>query len=215
MKREMQVPKTQVKRVLPTIVILLGVSIASARAQSATASQGHLPDTAARSCLEAARKVLGSEAEVIKCGHLTGTDALETVAAIRLTQFKETKADGIPVSKLVILRRERMQWAVELTADKNWIRNGVGYIGIDFIDDSDDFVGYRCLCSGEGSQDVPGFGIALFYLSPQGDNEGIDTDINWNPAVGRFQEYAFYDDPPGFKPENKNPPHIRTRKPAR
>ena len=40
--------------------------------------------------------------------------------------------------------------------------------------------------------------------------EGAPIEIAWNSKVGRYQEYAANEDPVGFKPELKNPPHIRT-----
>ncbi len=148
------------------------------------------------------------------CGHLTGTHALETVAVLGLPQFHENE-DGIAVSKLIILRKRRSEWNIELTADReNWIRNGLGYIGVDFIDDSADFVGYRISFSGERSRRTPRFTVTFFYLSPKGHTEGVSLGVTWNPAVGRFQEYATNEDPTGFKPEVKNPPHIRSRKTA-
>jgi hypothetical protein len=97
-----------------------------------------------------------------------------------------------------------------LTADKqNWIRNNVGYVGLEFIDDSADFIGYRVSFSGEGVRETPGFTIWLNYLSPTGHNEGVATRISWNPSVGRFQEYTENDEPVGFRPEVKSPPHHR------
>ena len=179
-----------------------------------TASGSHSPDKPARSCVEAARKALGPEAAVLKCGHLTGSDALETVAAIRLKQFKETK-DGVPVATLVVLRREKSQWITALTIDHYSIRNSIGYIAMDYIDDTPQETGYRVSFSGERSQRVPGFTITILYLNPDGQIEGASTDISWNPAVRRFQEYTENHDPEGFQQEKKNLPHIRTRKPAR
>ncbi|HVZ59728.1 MAG TPA: hypothetical protein VG892_02980, partial [Terriglobales bacterium] len=73
-------------------------------------------------CLDAAKNALGSEAEVLKCGHLTAADALETIAVMRLKQLKETK-EGIPVSRLVVLRRTKSQWITELAVDRNSRKN--------------------------------------------------------------------------------------------
>lgn len=181
----------------------------SAHAQTPARAQ----DSPAQSCLEAAKKALGPDAEILKCGHLTGTDALEVVGAIRLTQFRAT-ADGVPVSKLIVLQQQESRWVTELTADENAIRNPAGYIGVDFIDDSDKFSRYRVSFYDKDSHQVPGFTLAVFYLSPDGHNEGIPVEISWNPSVERFQEYTENHAPPGFQPENKNPPHIRTRKPV-
>jgi hypothetical protein len=166
----------------------------------------------AERCAEAARNALGPRAEVLKCGQLTGTGVLEVVAAVLLKQFRTT-ADGIPVSKLMVLRQIQSRWVVELTADRNPIRNSVGYLGLDFIDDSDRYSRYRISFYDEGSHKIPGFTIALFYLSPRGENEGVPVEISWNRSLGRFQEYTENHEPEGFQSENKNPQHIRKRCP--
>jgi hypothetical protein len=165
----------------------------------------------AQRCLEAAKKALGSEAEVLKCGHLTRSGRLETVAAIRLRQFK-TLRNSIPVLRLVVLRQNGSRWETMLTADmQNLIRNSIGYIGVDFIDDSEDedFVGYRVSFSTEGTRGAPRFMIWLKYLDREERDEGVAIGISWNPSVGRFQEYSENYEPMGFHPEKKNPMHLR------
>jgi len=171
------------------------------------------PDVASaalQSCSRAAKAALGSAAKILKCGDLTGQRSLEAVAAIPLKQYPTTD-DGVAVSRLVVLLRQNTKWMVVLSADrKNWIRNTAGYIGIDFIDDSADFVGYRVTFSNE---DVPAgakFTIWLSYLSPTGRSEGVATEIKWNRSVRRFQEYRETQDPAGFRSEIKNPPHLHT-----
>jgi len=168
-------------------------------------------ESADEACLAAAKKMLGPETQVFKCGHLTGTDALETAAGVRLRQFRLTR-EGTPVSKFVVLRRENSQWVTELRADQAPLRNPVGYIATDYIDDSHDYGRYRVSFYDEGSNQLLGLFVDVFYLSPRGENEGIPVEIGWNPKVGRFQEYTENRDPVGFQPENANPRHIRTRR---
>jgi hypothetical protein len=133
---------------------------------------------------------------------------------VRLRQFRET-ADGIPVSKFVVLRQVSSSgWSIVLTADKNWIRNDAGYVGFEAgssIDDSYRITGYRVSFFDHNSDGVPGFTISLYYLTPSGDNDGLPMEVGWNPSVGRFQWFAYEVEPHGFRPEVKNPPHIRTR----
>jgi len=160
----------------------------------------------AQSCLEAAAKALGPEAVVLKCGHLSGTDALETAAAVRLKQFRST-ADGIPVSRLVVLRKDNSEWCVELAVDGQSMRNDSGYIE-ELSSISGTFIGYRASFSDRGSDDADevGFTIWLYFLHVGGRNEGLPLQISWNRSAGRFQEFAYDDDPKQFKPEIKNPP---------
>lgn len=159
-----------------------------------------------RACVDAARKALGHDAVVLKCGHLTDTKSLETVAAVRLRPSLD-EGNWFAVSELVVLRQNGSEWTKEFSADRKWMRNPVGFIGIDFIDDSDPFIGYRASFSDRAH----GFCIAASYLAPDGESEGIATEICWNPAVGRFQEFSYNQDPEGFKPEVVNPPHIRQK----
>lgn len=164
-------------------------------------------------CLNAAKGALGPDAEVAKCGHLTGGTTLEVVAFLRLKQFKENK-DGIPVSRLVILRRVGATWSLVLDVDKQ-IKNPSGYVGIDFIDDDQDyyFSGYRALLDVR-SDDPSAFALGLSFIKHDGEvDEGLPIDVSWNSAVGRFQEFNINKEPSGFQSETKNPPHIHSRKP--
>jgi hypothetical protein len=182
-----------------------------AYAQLTDSAQPKSANTPTQSCLAAAKKALGPNAEVLKCGHLTGTKGLETVAAIMLKQ-PSGDVDGIAVSKLVVLRRTGSVWDVALTNDKKWIRNDAGYLGIEFIDDSDQSIGYLASFSNSRSDGVAGFTIYLYYLYSNGTDDASEIEIAWNRSVGRFQEFAYDEDPMRFKAEIKNPPHVRTGK---
>lgn len=134
---------------------------------------------------------------------------MEAVAFVRLKQFKVDR-NGIPVSRLVIFRKVHSHWTVVLDAAKG-IRNPVGYVGSDYIDDSYGYPGYRVSFSDRRSDDKPAFVLWLYFLGTDGEPEGIAAEISWNPAVGRFQEFGGGDQPPlRFLPELKNPPHIRS-----
>lgn len=48
----------------------------------------------------------------------------------------------------------------------------------------------------------------LVYIErADGGSDADGTNIAWNPAVGRYQECAYDQDPQGFRTEIKNPPH--------
>jgi hypothetical protein len=115
----------------------------------------------------------------------------------------------------VILRQaSSCRWNTELTADKNWVRNDAGYVGFDAdssIDASYHITGYRVSLEDRNSDGTPGFTVYLYYLTPGGENEGVPLEVSWNPSVGRLQWFAYEVEPHGFRPEVKNPPHIRTR----
>jgi hypothetical protein len=45
--------------------------------------------------------------------------------------------------------------------------------------------------------------MSFTNIAPNGESDGIPTDVAWNRAAARFQET----NNDGFQPESKNPPH--------
>jgi hypothetical protein len=122
-------------------------------------------------------------------------------------------AEGLAVSQLAILRHEPSGWRVVLTASKE-VQNEAGYVGIDYIDDSSPNFGYRVLFPDQRDDGKKVFSISLSYMRKDGNTDGIPLEISWDSAVGRYREFGVNSDPPGFKPEIKNPPHLKTDGPA-
>jgi hypothetical protein len=177
------------------------------------ASIQNLPIDANRKgeCLQAARKLLGPDGQVLKCGHLVDPTVLEAVVVSRVPGLKDNK-DGIPVSKLLILREIGTQWKSELEVDRE-ITNSAGYVGINFIDDSHPYPYYRAKFTDEGAQwgarSASQFTLVLLSMTRGGkiDPEELGIGIGWNLAAGRIQEI----EPDGehFAPEVTTPKHIR------
>ena len=187
-------------------LVLCGCARESASA--AIQQKPSVSESDTRSCLGAAKKALGLSAEVLKCGHLTGGDALEVVAAVPLKSVKR-RGDDVPVSQLAILRERKSGWSAELSVNKQ-IKNSAGYIGIQFIDESAKELGYYVSFSDHRSDETRGFVIFLSEIAPDGNPEW-PVQISWNPVVQRFQQYAGDEEPIGFKSEIKNPPHRNLR----
>jgi hypothetical protein len=169
-------------------------------------------DSAPQRCLDAAKETLGPNAEVLKYGHLTGSVSLEAVAVVRPRRLKDTE-DGVAISRLLILRQEKSGWAIELKVDKD-IRNSAGCIASACIEDSHSSQGlphFRVSFADHRSDDTAGFVIYLAWTDALGNVEGVPVQISWNSSVGRFQEYDPNVDPPGFQPEIKDLPHVRTK----
>lgn len=170
--------------------------------------------TEQQSCLHAARKLLGPKVEILKIGHLSESTHIEAIIAIRVPGLKDDKY-GIPISRLLIVQKDKDHWSAVLTVDRE-ITNSAGYVGFDFIDDSNPIQYYRANFSGRGvkwgNRDPKLFTLILTSMDRTGrtDEEDLGTGIGWNTAVGRFQEI----DPNGeeFRPEVKNPKHIRSRR---
>ena len=155
-------------------------------------------------CLDAAKKVLGERAEVLKCGTLNDPNVLETVAALRKKTSHGDAAD-IFVSQLVILRHEASGWNKALSASKQ-LKNTVGSIGTSYVDDAFQFWGYSVKFYNSRSDGEKEFVISLAYMSSERDTEEVPIDISWDKSVGRYREFNLYNEPVGFKAELKNPP---------
>lgn len=158
-----------------------------------------------KDCLDAVTKALGPDAQVIKYGHLTSHKSMEVVAYTKLKKFKKY-SEGDAISKLVVLQRINSQWNMVLNVSKQ-LTNPLGYIGIEFIDDSQEYPGWLVSFSDRIPDGVPGFSMSFGYLRLDGDVEGIPIEISWNSAVARFQEFVINEAPEGFRSEIRNPPH--------
>ncbi len=209
------------KLILPIVFVVLLDSCSKPTASSPEAVPKTPPGkdlpvskTDHESCLQAAREFLGPNAEMLKCGHLSDAAHVEAVVAIRVRDLKDNR-NGIPISKLVILRQGNSRWNSEINVDKE-ITNSAGYVGFNFINDSHPFPYYRVNFSDRGARwgarDPSQFTLVLRPMTRDGkiDEGDVGIGIGWNSAVGRFQEI----DPNGeeFAPEVKNPKHVRRSK---
>ncbi len=156
-------------------------------------------------CLQAAKQVLGQGAEVVKYGEISHAGTEEAIAVVRLPQAPG-HGGGMLVSGLVALQRQNSGWRPVLHAARQ-IQNDAGYIGIDFIDDSSPFYGYRVVFANKRTDGKDAFTIQIGYVNRSGSPEGVPLEVSWNPKAGRYQEFSDSEDPGGFKPEVKNPPH--------
>jgi hypothetical protein len=164
--------------------------------------------TGSQSCLEAARKALGARAVVLKCDVLD-TPGIREVIAVLPAKLPHNEVTGMAILKMVILRHELKRWRPALMVARQ-IRNRVGYIGIEYIDDYSPFYGYWLRFSDTRSDGKKAFDIDLTWIdSANGTTESASTEIAWNPLIGRYQEFTVNQDPEGFQPEVKNPPHWR------
>ena len=159
-----------------------------------------------RECQAEAQRVLGPHAKVLRCGELNSPGVPEVVAVIPAS-FPVSYEKRIAIRKLVILRRVSQRWNIVLTAERQ-IRNESGYVGLEYIDDYYTFYGYWLELSDETLNGAKAFFLDFVNIdNPDGSSEQTSTEIAWNVAAGRYQEWAYDQDPPGFHLEIKNPPH--------
>ena len=93
-----------------------------------------------KDCLDAVTKALGPDVQVAKYGHLIGQKSVEVVAYTKLKKSKKYSS-GVAVSKLVVLQKTNSHWNAVLNVSKQ-LMNPFGYIGIAFIDDSQEYPGW-------------------------------------------------------------------------
>ena len=83
------------------------------------------------------------------------------------------------------------------------MRNPVGYVAVDNIDDS-----YRPRYTIQylgGMSSGKDFGLLVRYIGPNGETDSLPVEVAWNDVVNRFQEIKLGGD--DFVPEIKNPKH--------
>lgn len=162
-------------------------------------------------CLRYARTLLGDQTEILQMGDLNHRKKMEALIIKRIPKKKTGSGKGIYISEARILEKQDTQWKVILTIGED-IKNDEGYVGIDFLDDSFRYYGYELTLDEERGDGVPSFTIYLEYLDEYFKPYGLALEINWNPKVGRYQEYDYGQR--SFRSELKNPEHIN-RKPNR
>jgi hypothetical protein len=125
------------------------------------ASQGEIPTLSGsivsvtpQSCAAAAIAALGPEADVLRCGTWSGVGSPQALAVLKLKSVPSSKG-CMPVSRMIILGLDARGWKTVLDGAKE-IQNPVGYIGLDFIDDSYQFLGYCLDAEDQRSDGGPG-----------------------------------------------------------
>jgi hypothetical protein len=157
-------------------------------------------------CLITAGAISGGEVELLRFGHFAPKAPLDCVVGATLPDVVQS-GDGLLASRVLILRRQGPNWRIALDAAKR-VANPEGYVGVDSIDDAYDFKGLRALVHDKSPAGQPGITLWLTYLDEDGEDEGEAKQFSLNPATGRYQEF---DDRQGFKPEIKDPPHLRSK----
>ncbi len=138
---------------------------------------------------------LGSGAQVIRFGHLSDPDSVEAIGAVPAPGMRES-SDGIPISRLAMLRQNGTEWTTVLLAD-NTIRNDSGLIANTFQGGTPL---YRVNLFRRRFEDGrERFVIQLIPIKKTGERVGSPVNVSWNPSVGRYQQISL--EGYGFQPE--------------
>jgi hypothetical protein len=139
-------------------------------------------------------------------------NASGTLEAVVAVPLKPDREDCVPVSRLLVLRHDPTGWKPAFEAGPHSeIKNPEGYVGIDYIDDSDLYPSY-CLKISDAKGGQP-FLISISFIASddQVDEGGIPLDIAWNSKVLRYLEIVSGDGPVVFAAEKKDVPHIHLK----
>ena len=157
-----------------------------------------------KQCLITAGAIIGSDVELLKFGHFAPKAPLDCVAAGALPDTEPTP-EGFLASRVLILRHQGENWRIALDAAK-WVTNPEGYVGVTALDDSFDFKGLRAMVDDKDPSGQPGTTLWLTYLDENGEDQGDAKAFGLNTLNWRYEEF---DERQGFKPEIKDPPHVR------
>jgi hypothetical protein len=191
------------------IVLAFSLCICGAPLASAQSVAKAVLTNDQQSCLKGAQAALGPGAVVLRCGDLNGSGKLEVVAAMVL---RPSRKQCTAVSRIVILGGANSSWTQVFLAGTHFeIKNTDGYVGIDYIDDADQYRGF-CVEITDRNRSEP-FSIALAFISSGGrvDEDGLPIRVAWNSKVGRYQEIESNEGPPQFASESKSPPHRNSK----
>jgi hypothetical protein len=190
---------------IPLVLLLSSCNLSRQPApEEADASQAASRLAAPAECQAAAKKALGTEAVVLRCGDLNGTGALEVIAALEHPERGDTKENSFRVRRVKILRFRKSGWETALDMS-NTITNPKGYVLIRSIDDTQTFVGLYMRLTEESMGGRRGLTLEFTGLLPNGeqDLDACPSEIAWNPDLGRYQELEKDN---AFRPERQRIP---------
>ena len=177
------------------IICLLIAVVAIAPGQSKPAAD---PSPASAAVLDAATRVAGPGAKIIRFGHLSSPDLDEAIVAI-----PATATQGQLVTKLVVLRQVGSNWTPDLTVDKV-VRNPQGYLGAVTLDQVRRSDLYKVELFNHLFEDGKSrFVIQVTPVAADGRPAAPSVYVSWNSIVGRYQQISMQGY--GFEPELHEP----------
>jgi hypothetical protein len=179
---------------LITCLLLSASAIASAQSKP---SADPSPSAA---LLDAATRVAGSGAKIIRFGHLSAPDLEEAVVAV---VSSTSSRDGLLVTKLVVLRQVGSSWSPDLTVDKV-IRNPQGFLGATALDQLRRSDLYKVELFNHLFDDGKNrFVIQLTPVTAEGRPSAPSIYVSWNFVIARYQQISLQGY--GFEPELHEP----------
>jgi hypothetical protein len=129
---------------------------------------------------EAAKTLLGSDAQVLLVGDLAKTGKRQFLAANVIPKTPKNNVPGTVVTRAVVAEEDNGKWTELFRCDEH-LKNSKGYLGATPLDS---ITGWRLQY-----EQNPEKGLQLYFtpLKVNGDTHVLPVGVRWNPATKRYQ----------------------------
>jgi hypothetical protein len=129
---------------------------------------------------DAARHLLGSDAQVLLVGDLAKNGKRQFLAANVIPKTPQNNVPGTVVTRAIVAQDDDGKWTELLRVDEH-LKNQKGYLGLTPLDSIN---GWRLQYERN-----PEKGLQLYFtpLKVNGDTHVLTIGVRWNPATNRYQ----------------------------
>jgi hypothetical protein len=129
---------------------------------------------------DAAKHLLGSDAQVLVVGDLAKNGKRQFLAANVIPKTPQNNVPGTVVTRAIVAQDDDGKWTELLRVDEH-LKNQKGYLGLTPLDS---ISGWRLQY-----EQNPEKGLQLYFtpLKVNGDTHVLTIGVRWNPATNRYQ----------------------------
>ena len=129
---------------------------------------------------DAAKHLLGSDAQVLLAGDLAKNGKQQLLAANVVPKTPQNNVPGTVVTRAIVAQDDDGKWTELLRVDEH-LKNQKGYLGLTPLDS---ITGWRLQY-----EQNPEKGLQLYFtpLKVNGDTHVLTIGVRWNPATNRYQ----------------------------
>jgi hypothetical protein len=129
---------------------------------------------------DAAKHLLGSDAQVLLTGDLAKNGKRQLLAANVVPKTPQNNVPGTVVTRAIVAQDDDGKWTELLRVDEH-LKNQKGYLGLTPLDS---ITGWRLQY-----EQNPEKGLQLYFtpLKVNGDTHVLTIGVRWNPATNRYQ----------------------------
>ena len=129
---------------------------------------------------DAAKHLLGSDAQVLLFGDLAKNGKRQLLAANVIPKTPQNNVPGTVITRAIVAQDDDGKWTELLRVDEH-LKNQKGYLGLTPLDS---ITGWRLQY-----EQNPEKGLQLYFtpLKVNGDTHVLTIGVRWNPATNRYQ----------------------------